>query len=367
LNSIDTHLAPLKPSKAMDITVAIDAMGGDHGPHVTIQAALEALKADDELNIVLVGLSDAIEAELKARKATTSPRLRIHHASEVVTMDEQPQSALKNKKDSSMRVAINLVKSGEASACVSAGNTGALMATARFVLKTLPGIDRPAIAGIFPSQKGKTYILDLGANADCTPEQLLQFAVMGSMLVSCVEHKEKPTVGLLNIGSEDIKGNEVVKQTSELLRKSHLNFYGNVEGNDIFKGTTDVVVCDGFVGNITLKASEGLAQMMGRFLAQEFKRNWLTKLMGLVAMPVLKAFKNRMDPRNYNGASFLGLRGIVVKSHGGADSIAFLNAIHTAVEESRSGVLKRITEQLEIEHIQSQQIAFANTNSSDNE
>jgi len=281
-------------------------------------------------------------------------------------MDEQPQSALKNKKDSSMRVAINLVKSGEASACVSAGNTGALMATARFVLKTLPGIDRPAIAGIFPSQKGKTYILDLGANADCTPEQLLQFAVMGSMLVSCVEHKEKPTVGLLNIGSEDIKGNEVVKLTGELLRKSHLNFYGNVEGNDIFKGTTDVVVCDGFVGNITLKASEGLAQMMGRFLAQEFKRNWLTKLMGLIAMPVLRAFKNRMDPRNYNGASFLGLRGIVVKSHGGADSLAFLNAIHTAVEESRSGVLKRITEQLEIEHIQSQKIAFANTNSSDN-
>ncbi|MDI1309368.1 MAG: phosphate acyltransferase PlsX [Methylotenera sp.] len=351
----------------MDITVAIDAMGGDHGPHVTIPAALKALKDDDQLNIVLVGLQDAIEAELKARKATTNSRLRIHHASEVISMDEQPQSALKNKKDSSMRVAINLVKSGEASACVSAGNTGALMATARFVLKTLPGIDRPAIAGIFPSQKGKTYILDLGANADCTPEQLLQFAVMGSMLVSCVEHKDKPTVGLLNIGSEDIKGNEVVKQTGELLRKSHLNFYGNVEGNDIFKGTTDVVVCDGFVGNITLKAAEGLAQMMGRFLSQEFKRNWLTKLMGLVAMPVLKAFKNRMDPRNYNGASFLGLRGIVVKSHGGADSIAFLNAIHTAVEESRSGVLKRITEQLEIEHIQSQQIAMANTNSSDNE
>jgi glycerol-3-phosphate acyltransferase PlsX len=355
----------------MDITVAIDAMGGDHGPHVTVSAALNALESDGQLNIVLVGLSDAIEAELKSLKTTTSPRLRIHHASEVVTMDEQPQSALKNKKNSSMRVAINLVKSGEASACVSAGNTGALMATARFVLKTLPGIDRPAIAGIFPSQKGKTYILDLGANADCTPEQLLQFAVMGSMLVSCVEHKENPTVGLLNIGSEDIKGNEVVKKTGELLRASHLNFYGNIEGNDIFKGTTDVVVCDGFVGNVTLKASEGLAQMMGRFLAQEFKRNWLTKLMGLVAMPVLKAFKNRMDPRNYNGASFLGLRGIVVKSHGGADSVAFLNAIHTAVEESRSGVLKRITQQLEIEHIQSQQsksiAGNANNTSTDNE
>lgn len=337
----------------MDITVAIDAMGGDHGPHVTVQAALKALAADNELNIVLVGLNDAITAELKAHKATTSPRLRIHHASEVVTMDESPQGALKNKKDSSMRVAINLVKSGEASACVSAGNTGALMATARFVLKTLPGIDRPAIAGVFPSQKGKTYILDLGANADCTAEQLLQFAVMGSMLVSCVEHKANPTIGLLNIGSEDIKGNEVVKQTGELLRASHLNFYGNVEGNDIFKGTTDVVVCDGFVGNVALKTSEGLAQMMGRFLSQEFKRNWLTKLMGLASIPVLNAFKKRLDPRRYNGASFLGLRGIVVKSHGGADSFSFLHAIETAIEESRSGVLRRITEQLEIEHIQS--------------
>jgi len=351
----------------MDITLAIDAMGGDHGPHVTIPAALKALKDDDQLNIVLVGLSDAIEAELKNLNATVNARLRIQHASEVVTMDEQPQSALKNKKDSSMRVAIDLVKSGEASACVSAGNTGALMATARFVLKTLPGIDRPAIAGVFPSQKGKIFILDLGANADCTAEQLLQFAVMGSILVSCVENKEKPTIGLLNIGSEDIKGNEVVKRTGDLLRQSHLNFYGNIEGNDIFKGTTDVVVCDGFVGNVTLKASEGLVQMIGRFLSQEYKRNLLTKIMGIISMPVLKALKKRMDPRNYNGASFLGLRGIVVKSHGGADSVAFLNAIHTAVEESRSGVLKRITEQLEIEHIQSQQIDITNSNSSDNE
>ena len=346
--------------KSMDITVAIDAMGGDHGPHVTIPAALQALKSDDQLNIVLVGLSSAIEAELKAQKAVTGPRLRVQHASEVVTMDESPQGALKNKKDSSMRVAINLVKSGEANACVSAGNTGALMATARFVLKTLPGIDRPAIAGVFPCQKGKTYILDLGANADCTAEQLLQFAVMGSMLASCVEHKANPSVGLLNIGSEDIKGSEVVKQTGELLRASHLNFYGNVEGNDIFKGTTDVVVCDGFVGNVALKTSEGLAQMMGRFLSQEFKRNWLTKLMGLACLPVLKAFKKRLDPRRYNGASFLGLRGIVVKSHGGADSFAFLQAIHTAIEESRSGVLRRITEQLEIEHIQAQPAAVVN-------
>jgi glycerol-3-phosphate acyltransferase PlsX len=338
----------------MDITIAIDAMGGDHGPHVTVPAALKALEADEQLNIVLVGLQDAIEAELKTRKTTTSPRLRIHHASEVVTMDESPQSALKNKKDSSMRVAINLVKSGEANACVSAGNTGALMATARFVLKTLPGIDRPAIASVLPSEKGNTYMMDLGANADCTPEHLYQFAIMGAMLVSCVEHKERPSVGLLNIGSEDIKGNEVVKQAGELLKTSHLNFYGNVEGDDIFKGTTDLVVCDGFVGNVSLKTTEGLAHMMGKFLTQEFKRNWLTKMMALCAMPVLKSFKKRLDPRRYNGASFLGLRGIVVKSHGGADQLAYISAIHVAIEEARSGVLRRITEQLEIEHLQPQ-------------
>ncbi len=338
----------------MDITVAIDAMGGDHGPHVTIPAALNAIKQDSQLNVILVGLKDVIEAELAAHQAVIGPRLRIHHASEVVAMDESPQSALKNKKDSSMRVAINLVKSGEANACVSAGNTGALMATARFVLKTLPGIDRPAIAGILPTQKGTVHMLDLGANADCTPEHLLQFAIMGAMLVSCVEHKERPSVGLLNIGSEDIKGNEVVKQAGELLRASHLNFYGNIEGNDIYKGTTDVVVCDGFVGNVALKTSEGLAQMVNRFLVQEFKRSWLTKLMALISIPVLKAFKRRLDPRRYNGASFLGLRGIVVKSHGGADSLAFQYAIRAAAEESRSGVLSRITEQLEIEHLKPQ-------------
>ncbi len=336
----------------MDITIAIDAMGGDHGPHVTVPAAIQALKSDDQLNIILVGLSDAIEAELKTQKYTINPRLRIHHASEIVTMNESPQSALKNKKNSSMRVAINLVKSGEANACISAGNTGALMATARFVLKTLPGIDRPAIASTLPSEKGNTYMLDLGANSDCTAEHLYQFAIMGAMLVSCVEHKERPSVGLLNIGSEDIKGNEVVKQAGELLRASHLNFYGNVEGNDIFKGTTDLVVCDGFVGNVSLKTTEGLAHMMGKFLTEEFKRNWLTKLMALCAMPVLKAFKKRLDPRRYNGASFLGLRGIVVKSHGGADQLAFHTAIHVAIEEARSGVLRRITEQLEIEHLQ---------------
>jgi phosphate acyltransferase len=338
----------------MDITVAVDAMGGDHGPHVTIPAALAVMLEDASVNIVLVGLSDVIQAELAEHKAKLSPRLRIHHASEVVTMDESPQSAMKNKKDSSMRVAINLVKSGEAHACVSAGNTGALMATARYVLKTLPGIDRPAIAGVLPSKKGLIYMLDLGANADCTPEHLLQFAVMGAMLVSCVEHKPRPSVGLLNIGSEDIKGNEVVKQAAELLRASHLNFYGNIEGDDIYKGTTDVVVCDGFVGNVALKTSEGLAHMIADFLKQEFKRNLFTKMLALVAMPVLKAFKHRLDPKRYNGASFLGLRGIVVKSHGGADSYAYKHAILTAVEEARSGVLRRISEQLEIEHLRPQ-------------
>ena len=335
------------------ITVAIDVMGGDHGPRVTIPATLALLKEDSNIKVILVGLSEAIDAQLRLHKASNHPRIRIQHASEVVLMDESPQSAMKNKKDSSMRVAINLVKSGEADACVSAGNTGALMATARFVLKTLDGIDRPAIAGILPNKNAITYMLDLGANADCTPEHLLQFAIMGSVLVACVEQKDRPTVGLLNIGSEDIKGNEVVKKTAELLRASHLNFYGNVEGDDIYKGTTDLVVCDGFVGNVALKTSEGLAHFMGGALSQEFKRNPITKLMALIAMPVLKAFKKRLDPRRYNGASFLGLRGIVVKSHGGADAFAFKHAIIKAVEEAKSGVLSHITEQLAIEHAQS--------------
>jgi len=335
------------------ITVAIDVMGGDHGPRVTIPATLALLKEDSNIKVILVGLSEAIDDQLRLHKASNHPRIRIQHASEVVLMDESPQSAMKNKKDSSMRVAINLVKSGEADACVSAGNTGALMATARFVLKTLDGIDRPAIAGILPNKNAITYMLDLGANADCTPEHLLQFAIMGSVLVACVEQKDRPTVGLLNIGSEDIKGNEVVKKTAELLRASHLNFYGNVEGDDIYKGTTDLVVCDGFVGNVALKTSEGLAHFMGGALSQEFKRNPITKLMALIAMPVLKAFKKRLDPRRYNGASFLGLRGIVVKSHGGADAFAFKHAIIKAVEEAKSGVLSHITEQLAIEHAQS--------------
>lgn len=332
----------------MDVTVAIDAMGGDHGPHVTVPAALALLKEDPQLDIVLVGLEDAIQAELRAHKAHTGPRLRIHHASEVVTMDDAPALALRNKKDSSMRVAINLVKSGEAHACVSAGNTGALMAISRFVLKTLPGIERPAIASALPTQKGETYVLDLGANVDCTAEHLLQFGMMGAMLVSSIKHKSNPSVGLLNIGEEDIKGNETVKQAAELLRASNLNFYGNVEGNDIYAGVVDVVVCDGFVGNVVLKTSEGLAQMLSTFLRQEFKRNLFTRLSALLALRVINNFKRRVDHRRYNGASLLGLRGIVVKSHGSADSFAFQFAIRRAIEEAREGVLRRISEQTTI-------------------
>ncbi|MEN9750304.1 MAG: fatty acid/phospholipid synthesis protein [Pseudomonadota bacterium] len=332
----------------MTITLAVDAMGGDHGPKVTIPASINALSKYDQLHIILVGDKELIQKELQKNKYTNT-RLSIQHASEVVAMDESPQSALKNKKDSSMRVAINLIKEEKAQACVSAGNTGALMATARYVLKMLPGIDRPAIASSLPSQKGTTYMLDLGANTDCTAEHLLQFAVMGAMLVSSVTGNPKPSVGLLNIGSEDIKGNEIVKEAGELLRRSHLNFYGNVEGNDIFKGTTDVVVCDGFVGNVALKTAEGIAQLMGRFLTQEFKRNWITKLMAFVSLLVLNRFKKRLDPRRYNGASFLGLKGIVVKSHGGADSYSFFFAIQTAIEESKNNVLEKIQKQLELE------------------
>ena len=332
----------------MTITLAVDAMGGDHGPSVTIPASINALSKYDQLRIILVGDKELIQTELQKNKYTNT-RLSIQHASEVVEMDESPQSALKNKKDSSMRVAINLIKEEKAQACVSAGNTGALMATARYVLKMLPGIDRPAIASSLPSQKGTTYMLDLGANTDCTAENLLQFAVMGAMLVSSVTGNPKPSIGLLNIGSEDIKGNEVVKQAGELLRRSHLNFYGNVEGNDIFKGTTDVVVCDGFVGNVALKSAEGIAQLMGRFLTQEFKRNWITKSMAFVSLLVLNRFKKRLDPRRYNGASFLGLKGIVIKSHGGADSYSFFYAIRTAIEESKNNVLENIQKQLELE------------------
>lgn len=334
----------------MDITVAVDCMGGDHGPHVTVGAALNYLRRSTETQIVLVGLRDAIEAELRLRHDAPAQRLRVHHASETVGMDEPIASALRSKKDSSMRVAVELVKKGEAHACVSAGNTGALMAISRHVLKTLPGIERPAIATILPTLTGHTYVLDLGANVDCNAEDLLQFGIMGASLVSAVEHKERPSVGLLNIGEEEIKGNDTVKRAAELLRNSGLNFHGNVEGDDIYKGTTDVVVCDGFVGNVALKSSEGLARMLRTFLAEEFKRNLFTRLAGLIALPVINAFRHRVDPARYNGASLLGLRGIVIKSHGSASSRAFEYALERAVDEVRNGVLRRISDRMTVPH-----------------
>ena len=330
------------------ITIALDAMGGDHGVSVTVPAALAALKHEAALKLILVGQREVVEAELKRQRATVTDRLAVHHASETIGMDEPPAQALRNKKDSSMRVAINLVKEGAAQAAVSAGNTGALMATARFVLKTLPGIDRPAIITTLPSIRGHVHVLDLGANVECTPEQLLQFAVMGSILVAAVENKPRPRVGLLNVGEEDIKGNETVKKTHELLRASSLNYAGFAEGNEIYTGDLDVIVCDGFVGNIMLKTSEGLARMITHFMKQEFKRNLLTKLAALIALPVLQAFRKRVDPRRYNGATLIGLNGTVIKSHGGADVLAFEHAIKEALAEVKNNVPERIGRELAV-------------------
>ena len=330
----------------MDITIALDAMGGDHGPHVTVPAAASFLAHNPEAKIILVGQDAVLRAEMKAAGLSADARVRVLHAAEVVAMDEPVAVAMRSKRDSSMRVAIDLIKSGEADACVSAGNTGALMAISRFVLKMLPGVERPAIASMLPTRRGRTCMLDLGANIDCSPLHLLQFGIMGSVLFGVVAQVEKPSVGLLNIGTEEIKGNEVVKQAAELLKASGLNFYGNVEGDDIYRGTTDVIVCDGFVGNVFLKGSEELARMLRDSLREEFTRNWLSKLRGLIALPVINRFRRRVDPRQYNGASLLGLRGIVVKSHGSADSFAFEVAINRAWDEARSGMLQRIEERL---------------------
>ena len=332
----------------MTVSISVDAMGGDFGPKITVPASLNFLKSHPDASITLVGNESIIKKFLK-KPIESFDRLSIIHTTQFVTMDESPQSALKNKKSSSMRLAINLVKEGAADAIVSAGNTGALMATGRFVLRMLPGIDRPAIASFLPNQKGTSCMLDLGANADCTSHHLTQFAIMGSILSSVISKKKKPSVGLLNIGSESIKGNEVTKETYELLKKSHLNFYGNVEGNDIFKGTTDVVVCDGFVGNISLKTTEGLAKMFADFLGQEFKKNIGTKFLALFSLPVLRAFKKRLDPRRYNGAAFLGINGIVVKSHGSADAFSFEHALMTAYEEASSKMIAKISKQLKID------------------
>ena len=326
------------------ITLAVDCMGGDHGLPVTVPACVDFLSAHADAHLLAVGLVDALAAY---PQLTQHPRCTVVPATEVVAMDDPVEVALRRKKDSSMRVAIAQVKDGAAQAAVSAGNTGALMAIARYVLKTLDGIDRPAIASELPNQKGHgTTVLDLGANVDCGPHHLLQFAVMGSALVAAVSGREQPSVGLLNIGEEAIKGSEVIKQAAELLRNAKasgdLNFFGNVEGNDIFKGTVDIVVCDGFVGNVALKASEGLATMVANFIKQEFTRSWWRKGVALLAYPVLSAFKQRVDHRRYNGAALLGLRGLVFKSHGSADAFAFKNALDRAYDASRNQLLDRV-------------------------
>lgn len=331
----------------MSLTVALDAMGGDHGPSVVVPAAFRVLDKHPELQLIMVGNQRILEAELARHSNANAERISITHASQQVRMDELPSQALRNKKDSSMRVAVDLVKRGEAHACVSAGNTGALMATARFVLKTLPGIDRPAIISALPSVTGHTHVLDLGANVESTPQQLFQFAVMGSVLVSAVDSIPRPTVGLLNIGQEEMKGNESVKEAAQLLAASDIHYVGFVEGDDIYRGTANVVVCDGFVGNVALKSSEGVASMIGHFIRQEFHRSAWTRVVGLIALPVLRSLRLRIDPREYNGASFVGLRGIVIKSHGGADVVAFARAISEAIAEIRKNVPQRISQHLE--------------------
>lgn len=326
--------------------IALDAMSGDFGVDVTVPAALQILREYKDLYLTLVGDADVLKQKLGDLPARFAQRITIHHASQVVEMDEKPSSALKKKKDSSMRVAINLVKTKEADACVSAGNTGALMATARYVLKTLPGIDRPAIITSIPSMTGHTHMLDLGANVDSTSEHLLQFAVMGSVLTSAVDNLDNPKIGLLNIGQEEIKGNEQVKETAKLLSELPINYIGFVEGDDIFKGTVDVVVCDGFVGNVALKTSEGVAKMITHYAKQSFTQNLYARLAALLALPVIKSLKRKIDPRRYNGASLLGLRGIVIKSHGGADVVAFSQAIREAIIEVEKNVPARISSQL---------------------
>lgn len=332
------------------VRIAVDCMGGDHGPSVTLPACEHFLKRHPDVELLLVGQ----EAALAPARAW--PRCRLVTATEVVTMDDAVEVALRKKRDSSMRVAISLVKPGAdgqvaADVCLSAGNTGALMAVARYLLKTVEGIDRPAIATVLPNRLyGYTTVLDLGANVDCTAEHLLQFAVMGSALVSAIDGKDDPSVGLLNIGEEAIKGSEVIKRAGELLRQAaageHLNFVGNVEGNDIFKGTADIVVCDGFVGNVLLKTSEGLASMLTDFIRAEFTRGIYGRLAAVMALPVLKRFKRRVDPRRYNGAALLGLRGLVFKSHGSADVAAFENALNRAYDAARNRLLDRVHDRI---------------------
>jgi len=331
----------------LSYTIALDAMGGDHGAPVVTAAAKKVLEENTNIRLILVGDQTVLAKELDTLGVSESDNLTIKHASQKVEMDESPALALRGKKDSSMRVAINLVKDGTADACVSAGNTGALMATSRFVLKTLPGIDRPAICSALPTTNGHTHMLDLGANIGSDADHLFQFAVMGSTLVKAMDNNDSPTIGLLNIGEEEIKGDETVKTASKILANSNLNYVGFVEGDDIYKGTVDVVVCDGFVGNVALKTSEGVAKMIGHYMKEEFMRNPFTKIAGLLSKPILQAFKKRIDPREYNGATFLGLQGVVIKSHGGADAFSFANAIKVAVVEVDKKVPETISSQLE--------------------
>ena len=333
------------------ITIAVDAMGGDFGPPVTLPASLAFLEGHPDASLVIVGQPVVMAAHPQFAHLRAHARCQVVEASEVVTMDDPIEIALRRKKNSSMRVTVNQVKDGAAQAAVSAGNTGALMAIARYVLKTMDGIDRPAIATQLPNAAGgATTVLDLGANVDCTEDHLLQFAVMGSALVAAITDNSAPTVGLLNIGEEAIKGSEIIKKAGELLRSASnsgdLNFYGNVEGNDIFKGTTDIVVCDGFVGNVALKTSEGLASMIGSFMKAEFSRNIFTKIAAIVAYPVLTAFKKRMDHRRYNGAALLGLQGLVFKSHGSADAFAFERALNRAYDAARNNLLEKVRERI---------------------
>ena len=319
------------------LTIAIDAMSGDAGAPVIVDAVVLFLKSRSDVHLILVGDQAMLERSLAPHKLAEE-RVSIVDASEVVTMEDSASIALRQKKDSSMRVAINLVKEGKAAAAVSAGNTGALLAISKFVLKTLPGIDRPAIITSIPAIDGHTHMLDLGANVDCTANHLVQFAVMGSTLVNAVDSIDRPKVGLLNIGSEELKGNEQIRDAAKLLTDSDLNYIGFVEGNEIYTSKADVVVCDGFAGNISLKSSEGLAKTVSHYLKEEFTRTPWNKLVGLLAMPILKAFRKRVDPRSYNGASLLGLRGVVIKSHGSADAFAFANALEIACLEIQNDV-----------------------------
>jgi glycerol-3-phosphate acyltransferase PlsX len=317
-------------------------MGGDHGPSVTVPAALAALQRDADLRVTLVGLKDPVQALLNGAAAPLLSRLQLREASQVVTMDEKPQEALRKKKDSSMRVAIDMVKAGEADACVSAGNTGALMATARFVLKTIEGIDRPAIISRIRARHGHTHMLDLGANSECSAEHLFQFAVMGSVVAADMHGIAQPRIGILNIGEEQTKGDSVVQEAARLLTASKLNYIGFVEGDDIFSGEVDVVVTDGFTGNVALKTMEGLANMLVGALKTEYTRNPLRYVGALTSWPVLRSLRKEFDPRTYNGASMVGLTGVVIKSHGSADTVSFANAIHVGLSEARKGVPTQI-------------------------